>query len=321
MTVKFSIIIPVFNVENYIELCLDTIKNQKGSFECIIVNDGSTDESITIIRSKISNDARFTIIEQANSGVSVARNVGILAAAGEYIVCIDPDDIVSEHFLEYCSEVIQKTAPDMIIFGYRKIYEKTERVNNPHGCTYTQISQGKAASLHNYPWMRIVRRELFENNLFPPGLIYEDSVTIPVLINRSNKIIKINAILYGYRQRENSLTLSKESTEFQMFDALEELKARCIRQNIPLIFYYTVYAHLSRGALSTLGKMSLRKFSKKEIVEAKNKVWALYDKPNSLAILQSYACTQDKCLYLLIKAKNFGWIIFFLIFKIQSRCK
>lgn len=101
---KVSVIIPVYNVEKYLESCLESIKSQTFTdYELILINDGSTDESVAIMRRYAKTDARIRIISQSNRGVSAARNLGLSVAEGEYVLFVDSDDTILPDALEhYC---------------------------------------------------------------------------------------------------------------------------------------------------------------------------------------------------------------------------
>lgn len=101
---KVSVIIPVYNVEKYLESCLESIKSQTFTdYELILINDGSTDESVAIMRRYAKTDARIRIISQSNRGVSAARNLGLSVAEGDYVLFVDSDDTILPDALEhYC---------------------------------------------------------------------------------------------------------------------------------------------------------------------------------------------------------------------------
>lgn len=115
----FSILIPVYNSALYIEQCIKSIKNQSyKNFECIIVNDGSTDNSLDLINDIIENDARFTVISQSNKGISDTRNKLLEMSNGEYIVWVDSDDFVDMDLLYTLWEKISCSGDDAYSFNY-----------------------------------------------------------------------------------------------------------------------------------------------------------------------------------------------------------
>ena len=125
MTMLFSIVIPVYNVEGYIEKCLDSILHQSFTdYEVILVDDGSTDRSPEICDSYAKKDDRIKVFHKNNEGSNSARNMGILAAKGEYICLVDSDDRVSEDWLETVHHSIQAAPqrPDIILYGYKHVF-------------------------------------------------------------------------------------------------------------------------------------------------------------------------------------------------------
>ena len=113
--IKFSIIVPVYNVELFLRECLDSIENQtfKG-FEVICINDGSTDGSLSILQEYAAKDSRFKVISQENQGQGVARNNGIDIAQGEYLLFIDPDDFIEPNMLEIIYKKFQQTDAEIV---------------------------------------------------------------------------------------------------------------------------------------------------------------------------------------------------------------
>lgn len=121
---RFSVIVPVYNVENFIEDALNSLKRQTFSdFECIVVNDGSTDNSLERAEEVTTNDVRFKIISIPNSGLSEARNTGIRNATGELIYYLDSDDIVAENFLTTVNKIFKTDKIDTLSFNFQEVEE------------------------------------------------------------------------------------------------------------------------------------------------------------------------------------------------------
>ncbi|MET3644495.1 MULTISPECIES: glycosyltransferase family 2 protein [Streptococcus] len=122
---KVSIIIPVYNVAQYIEECLKSIQEQSHfNIEIILVNDGSTDKSEQIIESIICSDTRFVYLKQKNKGVSAARNAGISVATGDYVLFVDGDDVLEKNCIDILLKVAQKEGSDVVLFPFVKLFEK-----------------------------------------------------------------------------------------------------------------------------------------------------------------------------------------------------
>ena len=116
-----SIIIPVYNVSKYLRACLDSVINQTyKDLEIICINDGSTDDSLEILKEYANKDNRIIIIDKKNAGVSAARNDGIDRAGGEYLFCIDSDDYIDNDYLETYVRAIEKEDYDIVVGGFRR---------------------------------------------------------------------------------------------------------------------------------------------------------------------------------------------------------
>ena len=176
-----SVIVPLYNVEEYLEECLESIKNQTYSnIEVILVNDGSTDNSQAICERYCQQDPRFHLINQENQGQSVARNNGVAASTGELITFVDSDDVVSAKYLEnlyaYMTEEI-----DLIECEYRvtrTVFDTLKELENPQ-IVFEGNSEEVVIKCCNYglsysPVCKLYRRHLVEDFPFLTGVIYED---------------------------------------------------------------------------------------------------------------------------------------------------
>ena len=217
---KVSIIVPVYNVELYIESCLDSLLNQTYSdYEIILINDGSTDGSIEICNKY--NDKKIKKINQTNKGVSIARNVGISYATGQYIMFVDADDMVSKNYIENLVASMEKYNTDMVICKYTK--EEDKLVNNES----SQNVEGKIINANivlesmiennlkeGYLWNKIFKKSIInENDLkFKDGVtVWEDLYFVMEYLSKADKICTINETLYYYRTREGSAVNRKET--------------------------------------------------------------------------------------------------------------
>lgn len=213
-----SIIVPVYNVEKYLEECLNSLVNQTyENIEIIVVNDGSTDNSPKIINKFVSDYSFVKTINKLNGGLSDARNTGLPYAQGEYISFIDSDDFVEPDFIELMvNESIEKqtlvTVCDIDVFfengkpGY--VFEGLKHIKGK-----TDIQCAFLSPL--FAWNKLYHRSIFEdeNIRYPLNLWYEDiPVTIP-LFSKQNKIGYVNKILVHYRQRSTSIMGTKHSAK------------------------------------------------------------------------------------------------------------
>lgn len=236
---KFSVIIPVFNVEKYIYKCLESVVNQSlKDFECIIVDDGSSDNSGTICDEISKIDKRFQVIHQKNKGVSAARNAALQCAKGEYICFVDSDDWVSGDMLSVLNNIIERDAPDIIVFGYSEVYHDREEHHFIDGCLSLLKLKEKFISdqYSNYLWNKCFRKELFNKMLFAVNKKYEDLFLVPSIVVKAQNIVSIRDVLYYYNQcNESSITKKADSkSQYDYFEALlsnfrlsEEYSVKC----------------------------------------------------------------------------------------------
>ena len=204
---EISVVIPVYNVEQYLPKCIDSVLNQTWKdFELILVNDGSTDHSLSICRSYAEKDSRIHVIDKPNGGLSDARNAGMEQASGTYIDFIDSDDFVEPQLLEACREKFQETGADMVLFDYYQYHMATgerEVIANPFSehTTYSLNEHPELITkIKNCAWGKMYRLSLFRDShiLYPWGCYYEDLGTTYRLLLRAKKIAFINSPLYDY---------------------------------------------------------------------------------------------------------------------------
>ena len=210
---RFSIIVPVYNVELYLDECVNSILSQSFSnFEVVLVDDGSRDNSGVMCDKFAKRDNRIKVIHQENSGASVARNTGLNYATGEYILFIDSDDFwIDSTFLERLDKYISDQKSDVVCFNYKKMY------GDSFSPPYFQVSQDgdfdfvvKNDIWTACPWNKALKRELFLNNelRFIEGITSEDIDWCARLAKLTNNISFLNVCALIYRQREGSTTHS-----------------------------------------------------------------------------------------------------------------
>lgn len=225
---KISIIIPVFNSEKYLENCLSSILAQDfKDWECILVDDGSTDLSYKICVDWSEQDGRYVVIHQPNYGVSAARNRGIRSASGSYITFVDSDDVVSPRYLSALSEAILSDDADLAVCGMtiecagkpievkRTPDVKWFPLNSYHIAPFWVLEKNH---LLFGPVGKLYKKHLFPNHHAPfdEKIDYgEDLLFNLEYLQRTQSVAIVSEVLYHYRKRENSL-----STRFRsdMFD-------------------------------------------------------------------------------------------------------
>ena len=216
-----SIVVPIYNVENYLRQCLDSISEQTyKNFECILINDGSTDNSKQIAEEYLT-DSRFKLINQSNKGLSGARNTGINHIREEsiFVAFVDSDDYIYPDFLETLIEHIEDDVD--IIEGMIDYFHDEIKVDNVCHDFEKQIliskddKLGKLAlnELRVSVFPKLFRKSLFTEDFFPEGWIFEDLAVVPELVIHSGKWIKLPKVIYGYRIRPNSITTKEFSEE------------------------------------------------------------------------------------------------------------
>lgn len=252
--IKYSIIIPVYNVEKYLNKCIDSIINQSyKNFEIILVNDGSTDKSKKICEKYKKKYKNIFLIDKVNNGQASARNDGIKSATGDFIVFVDSDDYISDSNFLY--KVNQKITDKIkcVIYGYKKVYENSSK-------TYSKplfVHNKKSSILlelieQNYfkgcPWDKIVQRKLIvENNLFfPEGKLSEDIEWSGKLLNvlTDNNIAILNENPYCYLQRKGSTTKTITNNHLRnIIDIFDELINLENIKNKKLLYSYIAYEY------------------------------------------------------------------------------
>lgn len=219
---KISLILPVYNVEEYIEKCLQSITAQTfQDYEVIIVDDGSTDGSVRFCEEICTQDSRFSLINKENGGLSDARNVGIEAATGEYIVFVDSDDFIAPTLLEQLTSCLEDTDSDIAICEPVHYYSERQydNVNIFTDATTIRTFSSKEAlcemlyqkSFLVSAWGKAYKSSLFLDIRFPVGKLFEDSAIMYKLFEQCNQIVYTDAKLYAYVHRENSITTNEFS--------------------------------------------------------------------------------------------------------------
>lgn len=218
---KLSVIVPIYNMEKYLPDFFQSIldANPLQEVEFVFVNDGSTDSTSTLLANFISdNELNIKIINQVNQGVSAARNTGLLNAKSEYIAFIDPDDMVASNYFEKILEILDHNNVDIIQFGAKRFFQDladgfimTNSMFNEGIHDLTEENLMKIFSNGFWVcWLRVFRKKLFENIVFPKIHSSEDLAVIPIVFLRASSIYYTSESLYLYRFNPNSLTASKD---------------------------------------------------------------------------------------------------------------
>lgn len=248
---KFSIIVPVYNVENYIEQALNSILSQTyKDYEVIVVNDGSTDQSLKICESYKEKFQNITIITQKNGGLSEARNTGIKIAQGEFIYFFDSDDYMNPVLLETVNKQIEKDEElDMVQFHYESFKNNVVKQDSFKFSTIPNDKVLNNSELVNYlyngkktiftAWSYVIRTSIIQNNNleFIPRIIDEDVLFIYSCFKFVRHYVCLSDILYYYRLRKGSIT--------QTFDRT----ARVYSVLVIIAYLYDMYYHSDEDSI------------------------------------------------------------------------
>lgn len=222
--VKVSVVIPVYNVEEFLGECLDSICNQTlEDIEIICVNDGSKDRSLEILNEYASRDERITVIDQENGGHAVATNRGMKLAKGEYLFLMDSDDILDLKALEESYKVAEEKQVDFVIFQAINYYMDTGELVEAENYSMNGLYDIVGDSIFNYkdvkdyvfnitvtPWSKLYKRDFIEKNsiTFPEGLVFDDNVFFYDVLFAADKITFLKKHLFKRRWYSQSSTRS-----------------------------------------------------------------------------------------------------------------
>ena len=236
-----SVIVPVYNVEQYLDTCIRSVLQQSYPlFELLLVDDGSTDSSGALCDRWKKRDGRIRVFHQDNAGLSVARNKGIREAKGEYLCFVDSDDWIHEAYLQVLYENIRAFHGDAACCRYRSFADKgqaPERAwhveNDPYLCsreslwdTLTDVGADCGSTWLVVSWNKLIRRECFGEWNFPEGKWHEDEFFIHRLLLRINRFVDTPAQLYAYRKRADSICGRKNRGNLRHLDLAAAWKER-----------------------------------------------------------------------------------------------
>lgn len=251
-----SIIVPIYNKEDYLPQCLDSIINQSyTNFEVLLVNDGSTDSSGIICQEYAERDSRFRYIEKENGGVSSARNLGLERSEGAYITFIDSDDWVEFNYLEVLYNALRENNADVAISSYKSYYLDGKfylRVYSSQEEEFLRIGKrNRDVFLEEFPKLgklnhdfhciasKLFKRELLESQKFDESINYgEDLYFFFNLYLKMQSIIYVKEATYIYRQHGTNITLNfTESLALQEIQIHEQILKSAESQGIATFYY------------------------------------------------------------------------------------
>jgi glycosyltransferase involved in cell wall biosynthesis len=272
--IKVSIIVPAYNVDKYIEKCLNTLVQQTlKEIEIIVVNDGSTDNTKQEIQKFIEKyPEKIIYVEKENGGLSDARNYGMPYAKGEYIGCVDSDDYIEENMYEEMYQKAKEENSDMVECDF--IWEYPERQKIDTGKIY---NNKKEAMLYArvVAWNKIIRREIIEAQQikYPRGLRYEDAEFFYKILPSLEKISFIKKPFIHYIQRENSIANTQNERVKEIFDiwdnVIEYYKKNKIYDEYKEELEYTYARYLLCSSLLRIVKVD----NKEKRKELEKRTW------------------------------------------------
>ncbi|MGP6146560.1 glycosyltransferase family 2 protein [Jeotgalibaca sp. A122] len=275
---KISIVVPIFNEQTLLQRCVESIVNQTyRNLEIILVDDGSTDNSLSIAREYLS-DSRVSVFHKPNGGLSSTRNYGIERVTGDFIGFVDSDDWIELDIIEHCVKIIEKYQSDIVDF--RSIFKNTdtEETPVPEEYTYEVIEKDKLKYDYLYKGQtqkmpfsvcrKLYKRDLFDAIRFIEGMKNEDIVINFELMAVGNKLVHTNKIGYNYFQSEGSMTRGglKES-DFDLLKACQYLTE--MSQNDPEDVKYLVKVKYARSYFSLLAKIAFYGFADENLDQKK----------------------------------------------------
>ena len=268
---KITVIVPVYNVENYLRKCLDSIIAQTyKNIEIVVVNDGSTDASGEICKEFAEIDHRIIYIEQENAGLSAARNTGLENMSGDYVTFVDSDDWIEQDYVETLYKKIVEYQADIAVGNYysfnesegmfyfhilgdsyyEKVYDNVSIFENLY-----ESQEMKSFALIS-AWGKLYKVGLFEQLRFDIGKLGEDGYLNQKIYLLAEKIVYIHKGIYSYRIRNNSLSRTwTEKWMHALVDAMSERITLLANLGYPLEKHLAIYRQMLEGSLSN-GKVS-----------------------------------------------------------------
>lgn len=266
---RVSFVVPVYNVQRYLDDCLLSIRNQTvNDIEIICVDDASTDSSFKILEKHASEDERIKIVSHtANSGLAVARNTGLVHVRAPWVVFIDSDDLVSDRLCESCLAAVKENKTDVVFFNYISFLDGHSPVFDMKRATAVAADRRILLGLQAFAWTKFIRVEFLQKAqiFFPPGLLMQD---VPVhwrLVLESRSPLQLFEQLMFYRQRESSVSYRSDWSRadgLKVYDMVSDYLVQshqmekwaqvfCSRQ---MTYFYELYITYHSRNRSLLGK-------------------------------------------------------------------
>ena len=284
---KISIIVPIYNVEKYLNKCVESIVNQTyKNLEIILVDDGSVDNCPAICDMWAKKDSRVKVIHKQNGGLSDARNFGLDIMQGEYVAFVDSDDYVEKDYIEKLYSAIIQNNADLAVCDYNTVDEtynildkskqdlKEKVYNAENKFDYLFCETGIQ---YIVAWNKLYNIEIFKSLRYVKNKIHEDEYIIYDVINHCKNIVTIRDRLYNYLIRANSITGSKQPN-IRMLDAVDAFKYRLSKLNNNSKYFSLVLNQYFYSFVLTYNKVKSNKELRKIVIERYNEEYRKYSK-------------------------------------------
>ena len=297
-----SVIVPVYNAEQYLELCIDSILKQSyQNFELILVDDGSTDASRVLCEKAQSADCRIVFVAQKNGGAASARNTGLGVAKGKYIVFVDSDDFVAQSYLTDLYAAAK--SGDFDIVQCNLVYT-TERTLNSLQATGVQkvkeITKEQALNRRLYKVSvcgKIYSAELLRGFLFREGSIYEDDASYYIFIANASKIALLDEGLYYYYMSENSVMRNDKADKSLAFLDIYQERIDFFKKRGETAFVEGTYGRLCLVLMVFIARSKSQSTNKGDIKKLKHH-FNYYYRPT---MHSRYVPLKDKLMFTLFR--------------------
>lgn len=294
--VKYSVVIPIYNMEKYLEECVySVVAQRRKDVELILVNDGSTDNSLNICYNFEKKFENIIIINKDNSGTTDTLVKGIEKANGKYICFIDADDKIVDNFFEIIDKYIDKDC-DIFLYDFFRMFKKHKQRTKVNKIPYGELTDIRLKQLQKfyftnfdnyslYRWDKVIKTEILIksiNEIKAKTTYFEDHVISLLNLLNAKKIYYIDEALYSYRMRKNSVSHSINEKVFDDLVIIEnEMKRIALKNNyneeqLYKLELYFLYQY-ARNSLKNAGKHSIKKVKIKDVIaiDSKNKKMVL----------------------------------------------
>ena len=281
-----SILVSVYNMKDYLVQCLDSVLAQTYTdYECILVDDGSKDNSLEMCNEYARKDKRFVVVHQENGGLSAARNTGLKHAKGDLITFLDPDDWIHPEYLQRLVELKEKHNADMSAVSFVKTSDRNYprvkaevTVKEYTGRDFVDNMNTLRNPVGDQVWARLYDKKAFDGKQFPPRQDYEDVHVIPQTVYPMKKVVYSTEVLYYYFQRVDGISRLKTRINSDLLEAYI-INAKFARKNNDKkllrqmkLFFFTVHLEAvyrvkkyHAGNKELLGKLKVLKKEMKRV--------------------------------------------------------